>query len=92
MVLADHSTVEGGMIMSLEFWKDALERAIKTAAQFAIVLVGADTFDVMTADWRAVLTAAASGAVISLVTSLGSEPFGTPGTASVVASPDDYVV
>lgn len=73
------------------FWKDALERAIKTAAQFAIVLVGADTFDVLTADWRAVLSAAASGAVISLVTSVGSERFGTPGTASVLVSPNDYV-
>lgn len=58
----------------LDWLKAAGIRAIKTFAQFALVLVGADAFNVFTADWVTILGCALSGAVISLLTSLAGLP------------------
>lgn len=76
------------MLWTREFWKNVAERAIKTAAQFAAgTLVGAAA-DVLTLDWTILLGAAASGALLSVLTSLGTEviPIGNPGTASLSKS------
>jgi hypothetical protein len=70
-----------------EFWQDAFERAVKTAAQTAVVAIGAAAgFDLFTADWRTVGGAAAGGFVLSVLTSLGSQPFGDRSSASVASS------
>lgn len=66
------------------FWKDAAERAVKTAAQSALAffVVGKTAFGEL--DWAAVGGAAAVGAVASLLSSIASEPFGVRGSASLV--------
>lgn len=68
------------------FWLDATERAVKTAAQSALLAVGADkVLDVMAADWAAVGSFALGGAVLSLLTSVVSAPVASgTGPASLV--------
>lgn len=67
---------------TVTFWKDALERALKTAAQVVLGFGIADVaiFDV---DWGNALAVAATGAVLSLLTSFVSAPVGDKGTASL---------
>lgn len=64
------------------FWKDALERALKTLAQalVATLLVGVPLWSI---DWIEVLGIGLTAAVISLLTSLASGGLGNKGTASI---------
>lgn len=73
-------------IWSINFWKDAAERAIKTAAQTAIVAwgVGDQMLNLFTADLVLIGQFAVSGAVLSVLTSIASAPFSDRGTASLV--------
>ena len=50
------------------FWSAALERAIKTAAQSAVLVIGADQFDALAVSWPAL-----GGFVLSVLTSVGSD-------------------
>ena len=52
------------------FWKAATERAVKSAAQVAILTIGADTFNVVTMDWAEVAGFAGGGLVLSYLTSI----------------------
>lgn len=62
------------------FWLATLERAVKTAAQSAILVFGADQINALQADWQSVLGFAAGGFVLSVLTSLGSQAItSTPG-------------
>lgn len=74
-------------MFSKVFWKDALERAIKTAAQFALFTIGATVWtsvgDVVSTGEAAVL-AAGFGFLVSILTSLVSGNVGDPDTASLV--------
>jgi len=54
------------------FWRAAAERAIKTAAQSAVVLLGADYVDILSVDWSEVGVLAAGSALLSILTSLAS--------------------
>lgn len=56
------------------FWKATAERAVSTAAQAAILVVGADQFNVISVDWPTVGGFAAGGAVLTILKSLA---FGT---------------
>ena len=56
------------------WWKAAGVRAIKTAAQFGVVLIGSDMVNIVTLDWPYILGCMASGAVVSLLTSLAGLP------------------
>jgi hypothetical protein len=68
-----------------KFWKEAAERAAKTAAQAALgVAVLAEGFNAFTVDWAGVAGVAAGGAVLSLLFSIASAPFGPEGSPSVV--------
>ena len=60
--------------MNAKFWKAAGIRAIKTAAQFGVVLIGSDMVNIVTLDWPYILGCMASGAVVSLPTSLAGIP------------------
>lgn len=72
-------------MFSLVFWKLAAERAIKSAAQAAIVVFGtAEVTDAFTFNWKAAAGAAGAGAVLSVLTSVASAPFGPDDEPSVV--------
>lgn len=60
-------------MMTRAFWLAALERAAKTAAQCAVSLLGVGYVGVHDADWATVGSAAALAAVLSLLTSIGSD-------------------
>ena len=68
------------------FVKDLLERAVKTAAQTALTLFGANAVDVLHVDWQTVLGLGGGAALVSVLTSLASLKFGDTGTASVVST------
>jgi hypothetical protein len=67
-----------------KFWKDAAERATKTAAQVLVTFLGADLVDVLAVDWKRAAGIAAGAAVVSLLTSVASANVGESGTASLV--------
>ena len=72
------------MVYTAQFWKDATERAIKTFAQFVIVLFTADAFDLFSLDWQQTGGAALAALVVSYATSIVSAQIGDKGTASLV--------
>jgi hypothetical protein len=77
-------------LFTATFWLDAGERAIKTAAQTVLALVGVNVTDVASLNWQemAITTGVATG--LSILTSIVSSGIGEPGTASVLnpAPPD----
>lgn len=70
------------------FWLAALERAVKSAAQGLLGMWALANFDVLHADWKLAIGVALGAALLSLLTSLVSSPFGpTPGSPSLVPEP-----
>lgn len=70
------------------FWKAASERAAKSAAQGLLGMWTLDKFDVLHADWRLAGGVVAGAAILSLLFSIVSSPFGaTPGSPSLVEEP-----
>ena len=59
-------------MFTLHFWKSATERALKTFAQFILVLGGAGALNVFTIDWSQTLGLALGGALLSYATSIVS--------------------
>ena len=78
-------------LFSQAFWADGTERAIKTAAQFALVAFGQDLtgIDIFHADWQRVLGLAGAGAVTSILTSIVSAPVRGMSPASVAPGPPE---
>lgn len=79
-------------LTSPAFWAAAVERAIKTAAQAAVLAVGAGALaadargvDALAVDWLAVASFAAGGAALSLLSSIGTGAV-TDGTPSANGS------
>lgn len=72
------------------FWKAAFERAIKSAAQVAILTIGADTFNVVGLDWAEVGGFAGGGLVLSLLTSVafGAKDGNPSATNAEVTKPE----
>lgn len=68
-----------------EFWKDAIERAVKTFAQFVITLAGFSgvTGDFTQCNWGFILMNSAIGAVLSILFSIASS-FKGQGSASLI--------
>lgn len=66
------------VLFTAAFWADAAERALKSAAQavLGVAVVGDAVFSRIDADPSALFVAAATGAVLSLLTSIGSAPIG----------------
>lgn len=57
--------------MNRDYVIDLGDRAVKTAAQTAVVVIGADMFNVFHADWLAIAGCSLGGGVLSLLTNLG---------------------
>lgn len=71
-------------MLSKSFWIDAAERAVKTAAQTAVAMLGTGMVGIIDVDWQNVASVSAVAAVVSLLTSIASNPVGDRGTAAVV--------
>lgn len=52
----------------------ACVRALKTAAQTAVVLIGTHIVNIVSLDWQYILGCAAAAAVLSLLTSVAGVP------------------
>lgn len=73
--------VEG--IFTVRFWKDAADRAVKSAAQaVAGLFLGDQVFDVWHFNWKLAGGAALGAAVLSLVSSLISSRLGGDRTSA----------
>ena len=67
------------------FWTQTAERAIKSAVQMALLMTaGATGFDLFTLDPARLALGALGAALLSVLTSLGSAPFGNPDFPSAV--------
>lgn len=73
-------------LYSAAFWRDAIERATKTAAQSVILALGGGATNVLTLDWLTLAGAAGGGALLSLLTSIGSVGIRDTGTASLTTA------
>lgn len=71
------------------FWKEALERAVKTAGQGLVLVLGGDAANVLHLDVKTVLGGLIGGFVISIATSIASAPIGPSGTPSTVTAPEE---
>jgi Putative lactococcus lactis phage r1t holin len=70
-------------MLTAAFWTGLLDRAIKTFLQTLLVLWTGDVaFNVLTVDWPASLSVAASATVISIITSFLSSAVAEKGTTS----------
>lgn len=56
--------------MSVDFWKAAGIRALKTIAQAAIAMIGTNAAGITGVDWAGVASGAALAGVLSVLTSL----------------------
>lgn len=60
-------------IWTRTFWRAAAERSIKTLCQAAAALIVADGTGLLDTDWLTVASVAGMAAVVSLLTSVGSD-------------------
>lgn len=72
-------------MFTVKFWKSAAERAVKSAAQALVGVWAVDgVFNLWSVEPGQAAGIAAGAAVLSLLTSLVSLPFGEPNSASAV--------
>lgn len=71
-------------IFSRNFVKDAIERAISTAAQAAAAVIGVAAVSVLDVDWSQVGGVSALAAILSVLKSLAATRRGNPEDASLV--------
>lgn len=64
---------------SKTFWTATVERAIKTAAQSLITLIGTEAVGILAIDWGQILSVTATMTLLSVLTSVASGPIGEPG-------------
>ena len=60
-------------IFTVAFWRAAGERAVKSAAQGALLIIAADQANVFRVNWQEVGGLALGAAVLSVLTSIGSD-------------------
>lgn len=79
------------MIFTKLFWIDATERAVATAAQVFLSVIGADTLNILSTNWRAALVVAVGGALLSYVKSFAATQTGNKQSASLANIGTHYV-
>ena len=70
-------------VFTASFWRDAAERAIKSAAQAGVLALSGGAVDLITLDWTTLAGAVGGGALLSILTSIASAGVGSAGTASL---------
>ncbi|QRY62769.1 holin [Gordonia sp. PDNC005] len=68
------------------FWRDAVERAVKTGAQ-ALVALFVTGATILTINWADALAVAGTMMLASLLTSIVSSGIGNPTTAAALPAP-----
>lgn len=72
-------------MLTASFWRDAIERSVKTAAQTAVGLLTADqVIGVLDVDWGDSFSVVGLATLVSLLTSVASARVGARGTASMI--------
>jgi hypothetical protein len=72
-------------MFTLTFWKAAVERSVKTFAQSAAALLVANATGLLDVDYAAVASVAGLAALVSVLTSIGSDAI-TGGTGPSLTS------
>lgn len=75
------------VLFTADFWLDAFDRAVRTAAQSLATTFGGDAFDLWSINTKVVAGVAIGSALFSVLTSIIAIPFGdreAKGTASLV--------
>lgn len=70
-------------LFTLNFWRDAGERALKSFAQAVILTLGGGATNVLTLDWSTIIGGGLGGGLLSLLTSIASAGIANRGTASL---------
>lgn len=68
-----------------EFWASSAERAVKTAAQTAIALIGTEAVGVFNLDWAQIGSVVATATILSLLTSIAGDTAGKNGPSFIRA-------
>jgi len=71
-------------VYTITFWKDAAERAIRTAAQVLVAFFGVNTFGILEVDWAQAGSVAALAALTSLLMSVAATGAGSQDSASAL--------
>lgn len=74
------------------FWKQAAERAVKSAAQGLLGMWALDGFNILNADFRLAGGVAAGAAVLSVLTSIVTSGMGEPADPSAVRKDPSPIV
>lgn len=77
-----------GRVWSALFWREVAERAGKSAAQALVGLWALDGFNAVHADYGLAVGVAGGAALLSVLTSIVSAPYGPSGSPSLVAEQD----
>lgn len=77
-------------LLTKAFWVATTERVVASIAGGFLSVVGAETFGVLEADWRAIASVSIGAGVVSLAKALVANHIGTPGPslAGEVVIPD----
>lgn len=70
--------------MGAGFWRDALERTVRTFAQSLAALLVASGAGLLDAPWQTSLSVAGMSAAVALLTAIGGATVGDPSSASVL--------
>jgi len=71
-------------VYTLTFWKDAAERAVRTAAQALLALWATDVSGVLAVDWVQAGSVSALAALMSLLMSVAATGTGSQDSASTI--------
>jgi hypothetical protein len=74
------------------FAKDTAERVIASAAGGFLTVASLDAFDVLSADWKTLLSVSAGTGLISLAKALVASKLNDPDSASLVDLPGKHAV
>ena len=69
---------------TLTFWKDAAERAVRTAAQVLVAFFATNTFGILEVDWAQAGSVAALAALTSLLMSIAGTGIGSQDSGSIL--------